>query len=208
MVSSNLGTDGFYFPVVYQKNQKQIEERLTQGEIDYADITQWSFPDEFLCFVLERKLLEFINNSYPNPRERNDVPIWFLVCCQFVMRLHQTGNYYHLGFLLNSGSLLTRFGFNVGAKKIGFNDKNRKTRKTVIHADTARKFFKDTNPVEIRKWYGQDLQKWFRKQRTFDHRGIFVLDQSHLVVPDNENYKNTVKMPVDEHGQLYPNFGS
>lgn len=208
MLSQDIGTDGFYFPVVYQKNQSQVEACLNQGNIDYADLTQWSFPDEFLCFVLERKLLEFVNSSYPNPRNRNDVPIWFLICCQFVMRLHQTGSYHHLGFLLNSGSLLTRFGFNVGSKKIGFNEKNKTVRKTAVHADTARKSFKDTDPTEIRKWYLQDLQKWFRTQRTFNHRGIFVLDQSHLVVPDNKNYKDAVKMPVDEHGQLYSNLSS
>lgn len=80
--------------------------------------------------------------------------------------------------------------------------------KTAIHADTARKFFKDTNPGEIRHWYKNDLQKWFQGQRAFDHRGIFVLDQSHLVVPDNKNYKDAVKMPVDEHGQLYSNPSS
>lgn len=199
---------GFYLSKIYQKDQRKIEACLEQGEIDYADLTKWSFPDEFLCFVLERRLLEFVNYSYPNPRERNDVPIWFLICCQFVMRLHQTGNYHHLGFLLNSGSLLTRFGFNVGAKHIGFNDKNKQERKTAIHADTARKFFKDTSPLEIRQWYRNDLQKWFQKQRTFNHRGIFILDQSHLVVPDNKNYKDAVKMPVDEHGQLYPNLGT
>lgn len=208
MKKQSAGTGGFSYPVVYQKNQKQIEADLTEGDIDYADLTQWTFPDEFLCFVLERKLLEFINSSYPNPREKNEVPIWFLICCQFVMRLHQTGNYHHLGLLLNSGSLLTRFGFNVGSKNIGFNDKNKKARKTAIHADTARKFFKDTDPLEIRTWYRDDLQKWFRGQRTFDHRGIFVLDQSHLVVPDNKNYKDAINMPVDEHGQLYSHLGS
>lgn len=199
---------GFCMPVVYQKNQREVAACLEAGEIDYADLTQWTFPDEFLCFILERRLLEFVDRTYPNPRSRNDVPIWFLICCQFVMRIYQTGNYHHLGFLLNSGSLLTRFGFNVGAKHIGFNDKNKKTRKTMIHADTARKFFKDTDPVEIRQWYRDDLQKWFREQHTFDHRGIFILDQSHLVVPDNESYTDAVKMPVDEHGQWYPNVGT
>jgi len=208
MLSQTCGNDGFYFPMIYQKDQKKVEEQLTQGEIDYADLTQWQFPDEFLCFVMQRNLLEFVNRTYPNPREKNEVPIWFLICCQFVMRLHQTGNYHHLGFLLNSGSLLTRFGFNVGSPKIGFNDKNKKTRKTAIHADTARKFFKDTSPIEIRQWYRNELQTWFRQQRTFDHRGIFILDQSHLVVPNNKNYKDAVKMPVDEHGQLYSNIGS
>lgn len=205
-MNSQIGSGGFHLPTIYQKNQKQVEAHLEQGDIDYADLTHWSFPDEFLCFVLERNLLKFIDISYPNPRSKNEVPIWFLVSCQFVMRLYQTGNYHHLQFLLNAGSILTRFGFNVGAKQIGFNDKNKKTRKTVIHADTARKFFKDTNRDEIRSWYREDLQSWFRTQRAFDHRGIFVLDQSHLVVPDNENYEEAVKMPVDEHGHLYSNL--
>lgn len=207
MHSGHRGKSGFYYPVVYQRDQSKVESCLNEGEIDYADLTQWSFPDEFLCFVLERRLLEFVETTYPNPREKNEVPIWFLICCQFVMRLYQTGNYHHLGFLLNSGSLLTRFGFNVGSKKIGFNEKNKKERSTVMHSDTARKFFKDTPPAEIQRWYLQDLQKWFRTQRAFDHRGIFVLDQSHLVVPDNENYTEAVKMPVDEHGQWYSHFG-
>lgn len=112
------------FAYCVSKKSKKVEEYLTQGDIDYADLTQWSFPDEFLCLIWERQLLEFVNRTYPNPRQRNDVPIWFLICCQFVMRLHQTGHYHHLGFLLNSGSLLTRFGFNVGSKVIGFNKKN------------------------------------------------------------------------------------
>jgi len=207
-LSQSNGHNGFTLPVVYKKAQEQVEEYLSQGDIDYAQLTHWQFPDEFLCFVMERKLLPYIERTYPNPREVNEVPIWFLICCQFVMRLHQTGNYHHLDFLLNSGSLLTRFGFNVGSPHIGFNTKNKKTRKTAIHHDTARKFFKDTSAKEIRQWYRDSLQSWFRQQRAFDHHGIFVLDQSHLVVPDNKNYKDAVKMPVDEHGQLYPNLGS
>jgi hypothetical protein len=109
--------------------------------------------------------------------------------------------------LLNSGSLLTRFGFNIGANKIGFNDKNRKTRKTAVNQDTVRKFFKDTKSDEIRTWYKKDLQNWFHAKRAFDRRGLFVLDQSRLVVPNNKNYAGAVKMPVDEHGQWYSNLG-
>ena len=206
--TQNTATGGFSFPIIYQKNQHHIEAQLEQGDIDYADLTRWSFPDEFLCFVLENKLFQFIDHSYPNPRSKNEVPIWFLISCQFVMRLFQTGHYHHLQFLLTSGSILSRFGFNVGAPNIGFNAKNKKERKTAVHADTVRKFFKDTSADEIRKWYINDLQSWFKQQRAFDHQGIFVLDQSHLVVPDNPHYKEAVKMPVDEHGQLYSHLST
>ena len=61
--------------------------------------------------------------------------------------------------------------------------------------------------VKIRKWYNHSLQKWFKEIRAFDSRGIFILDQSHLVVPDNSNYVDSVKMPVDVHGQYYANLG-
>jgi len=208
MNSAELTQGGFCIPKVYEKSQRYVEQCLSEANIDYADITKWSFPDEFLCFVLETGLLKFIDSTYPNPREKNEVPIWFLITCQFIMRLHQTGKYSDLRYLLNSGSLLTRFGYNVGSKEIGFNYKNKKPRKTVIHDDTVRKFFKDTNSKEICEWYCSDLQQWFRKRHAFDHSGLFVLDQSHLVVPNNKNYVDAVRMPVDEHGQLYSNLGS
>ena len=91
--------------------------------------------------------------TYPNPRIKNEVPIWFLVTCQFLMRIHQTGRYHHLKYLLHAGSVLTKFGFNVGSQHIGFNDKNKQTRKTAINADTVRKFFKDTLTEDIQAWY-------------------------------------------------------
>ena len=205
--SREIGVGGFYLPEIYERNQKATKACLENGEIDYADLTQWDFPDEFLCFVAESGLLKFVDSTYPNPRCKNEVPIWFLISCQLVMRLHQTGRYNHLQYLLNSGSLLTRFNFNVGSSKIGFNDKNKNTRKTAVHADTVRKFFKDTKCEDIRSWYKDDLQRWFRTQHAFNHQGLFILDQTHLVVPDNKNYQHAVKMPVDEYGHLYPNLG-
>lgn len=54
----------------------------------------------------------------------------------------------------------------------------------------------------MRDWHNNDVQRFIRKNRGFDKHGIFVLDQSHVVVPENDNYKDAVMMPVDEHGQL------
>jgi len=205
-MQKKIGVGGFYLPTVYKNDQKIVGEQLAKGNIDYADFTKWNFPDEFICFIIEKKLLQFVDRTYPNPRTKNEIPIWFLITCQFVMRLYQTGRYDNLRYLINSGSILARFGFSVGSSKIGFNDKNKKTRNTAVDTDTVRKFFKDTKVEEIREWYCDDLQSWFRTQRAYDHHGIFILDQTHLVVPDNSNYKDAVKMPVDEHGQLYSNL--
>lgn len=204
----SVGHGGFYIPTVYKKEQKIVEDALEEAHIDYADLTQWSFPDEFMCFVMQCGLLDFVDARYPNPRKKNEVPIWFLITCQFLLHLHFTGKYSHLRYLLNAGSILTKFGFNVGSRHIGFNNKNRYDRKTAINSDTVRKFFKDTKAEDIQDWYIDDLQSWFKKNRAFDNKGIFILDQSHLVVPKNKKYEKAVNMPVDEHGQWYGNFNS
>lgn len=201
-----VGTGGFLLPRIYSREQSQVIGALRQGGIDYADLTRWAFPDEFLCFVLQSKFFEFADESYPNPRTKNEVPIWFLICCQFLLRLHETGKYHRLDYLLNAGSVLSRVGFNVGSESIGFNDKNKYERKTAVNHDTVRKFFKDTDPIEIRSWYNQKVQPWFRTQsfkKVFDPKGIFILDQTHIVVPDNPNYAGAKRMPVDRYGQWY-----
>jgi len=201
--TGKTGNGGFYFPQVYKKSQTSVWKKFSSADIDYADLTQWSFPDEFLCFVIQVGLLEFVDSTYPNPRDKNEVPIWFLVSCQFLLRIYQSGRYHHLNYLLNAGSILTQFGFNVGSNPIGFNEKNKQPRKTAVDADTVRKFFRDSKKEAICARYRDELQSWFKSKQAFNAHGIFVLDQSHLVVPDNANYKASCKMPVDEHGQFY-----
>jgi hypothetical protein len=78
---------------------------------------------------------------------------------------------------------------NVGGVNGGFNNKNRRERISPIHHDTARKFFKDTDPKELRDWHNKDVQQFISRNRGFDKHGIFLLDQTHVVVPENENYK-------------------
>lgn len=196
----------FDFPRIYVRDQESVISALKRGEIEYADLTRWSFSDEFFCFLLGAHFFEKVDSTYPTPRQKQEVPVWFLISCQFLLKLWCSGRYHHLGYFLNAGSILTRFGFNVGAESIGFNDKNRYERKTAVDPDTVRKFFKDTNPQEIRDWYNESLQGWFRGQRVFNTRGIFLLDQTHLVVPDNPRYEGVAWMPVDEHGQRYRNY--
>ena len=200
------GSGGFHLPRLYKWEQQKVLGAFSLGSIDHADLSQWSFGDEFLCFAIQTKFFEFADKSFPNPREKNEVPIWFLISCQLILRLLGDGRYDHLHKLMNSGAVLSRVGYNIGSTSIGFNQKNKNHRKTAVHPDTVRKYFKDTKPSELREWYNEDVQRWFRGQRAFDTKGLFILDQTHLVVPDNPNYKDAVKMPVDAFGQRYPNY--
>ncbi|MBF0443605.1 MAG: transposase [Oligoflexales bacterium] len=204
MMSNNIGEGGFLYPLIYQQSKDYVTKKFQEGNIDHIDSSTWGFTDNFFAYLLQTKFFEFVDKSYPTPRDKTEVPIWFLISCQLAMRLSLKNAYSSLSeLMLMSGPILFRVGFNIGSKQLGFNDKNKNPRKIPISDSTALKFFKDTNVQAIRDWYNIDVQGWFKRHRYFDANGIYVLDQTHCVVPDNPNYEDAVKMPVDEHGQRY-----
>lgn len=194
-------------PIIYEENRIKVLTDLEDGRVDYLELSKWSFQDKFFAFLLGIRFFEVCGASYPNPRKKEEVPLWFLLACQVQMKLHTTSAFHRLPGILRSGAVLTRVKFNVGGVKGGFNNKNRHERQSPICFDTARKFYKDTDPECLRSWYNTEVQQFIRHQRGFDKEGIFVLDQSHVVVPENEHYAEAVRMPVDEHGQLIDTSG-
>jgi len=203
MMSNKAGSGGFLYPLIFKESKDYVTKNFKEGRIDYGEFSGWSFADKFMAYLLATEFLEFADQTYPTPREKAEVPVWFLICCQIVMRMTQNNSYSSLPHLmLNAGPVLLRVGFNIGSKDLGFNNKNEKERRTSVDQDTVRKFFKDTKPQDIRAWYNVEVQRWFKGQDYFDANGVYLLDQTHCVVPNNENYEGAVRMPVDEHGQL------
>jgi hypothetical protein len=204
-MEQKVGSGGFFFPVVYREDPMKVLEALHRGEQDLVEASRWTLSDEFLAFILEVGFLPFADQTYPTPRKKTEIPIWFLVSCQLAMKIHLQKSYQALGALLHAGPILSRVGFNVLAP-IGFNEKNRFARQTPVHPDSVRKFFKDTKVQKMREWFCIDLQRWFQSMGCFDPTGVFILDQTHIVVPRNAHYQDAVFMPVDEHGQRYPDY--
>ena len=123
--------------IVFEENKVEVRKRLKDGRIDYLDLTSWSFQDRLFGFLLEERFFEWCGASYPTPRERENIPIWFLQACAIQMKLHRTAAFHQLDYVLRSGSILTRMRFNVGLKGGGFNEKNKKKREIAIHPDTG-----------------------------------------------------------------------
>lgn len=74
--------------------------RFNSGRIDYADLTEWSFLDKFFGFLLAHGFLEWAEGTYPNPRQRKNIPLWFLLAV--MMQLSSSSDYFlfagsHLG---------------------------------------------------------------------------------------------------------------
>jgi hypothetical protein len=187
---------------ILQENKKRLVEELSEGNVTYIDLSSWTFTDRFMAFLLSIDFLGYAARSYPSPRVKEEVPRWVLICCALQMKLHTTSSFSRLPGILGSGAILARLGYNVAdIPGGGFNQKNRTDRTCPVDQDSVRKFYKDGDHLRYRHWYNTDLPRFFHRHRGFDKRGIFVLDQTHLVVPDNPNYVDVARMPVDEHGQ-------
>lgn len=188
--------------IIFQENKVEVRRRLKDGRIDYLDLTSWSFQDRFFGFLMEERFFEWCGSSYPTPRQRENIPVWFLLGCVLQMKLHRTAAFQRLEYILRSGSILTRVKFNVGLKGGGFNQKNKRERGIPIDQDTARKFFTDTKASEVEEWYNTDVQKWLRRHRGYsDKEGIFILDPTLLPLPDNPHYREAALLPLDAEGK-------
>jgi len=188
--------------ILFKENKVEVLKRLKDGRIDYFDLTSWSFQDRLFGFLIEERFFEWCGSSYPIPRERENIPVWFLLACAVQMKLHRSAAFQKLEYILRSGSILTRVRFNVGFKGGGFNEKNKKERKSPIHQDTARKFFTDTEASALEDWYNGDVQTWLRRHRGYsDKEGIFILDPTLICLPDNPHYQESALLPLDREGR-------
>lgn len=144
-----MGSGGFLLPRIYEHKQSKVIDAFKVGNIDFIGDTRWALLDDFLAFALKADFFKMADKSYPSPRAKTEVPIWFLLSCQLILRLLGEVKYSQIKTFLNSGPILSRLGFNVGVEKIGFNKKNKQKRETPIHHDSVRKFFKDTSSYNL-----------------------------------------------------------
>ncbi|GAI02433.1 unnamed protein product, partial [marine sediment metagenome] len=90
--------------VVFKKNKPRVIAALKDGRIDFVDGTSWSFSDKFFSFLLSIGFFEFVEDSYPSPRIRKNIPLWILVGLMFQLKLSLKNSFYKLPGILKSGA--------------------------------------------------------------------------------------------------------
>ena len=95
-------------PIVYEENKVKVLEDLKDGRLDYLDLADWTFQDRFFAFLLGVRFFEICGASYPTPRKKEEVPLWFLLACKVQMKLHTTSAFDQLPGILRSGAVLSR----------------------------------------------------------------------------------------------------
>lgn len=197
--------------VIFEENKPFVLQSLGNGDFDYMESASEVYEADFFRFIKSKAILDRLAKSYPTPRKKEDVPLWFYISSNLSMRLHGVHSFNAFPMVVRSGGLLNAFGPKAGRKVVhpdngdvtiaceGFNKKNYYDRETPCDQDFLRKVSKDTDAGALMSWFCTDVVRIFRRSRAFDKEGIFIGDASYLFVPDNPNYEGSVKLLFDEH---------
>jgi len=197
--------------VIFEHNKPLVLEALRSGEFDYIESANEVVETEFFRFIKATTILNNLAETYPSPRKKQEVPLWFYVASNLSMRLHGVHSFHAFPLVVRSGGLLTVLGPK-GAQKVthpdtgdvtivceGFNQKNYYDREAPCDQDFLRKLAKDTEAEALMRWFSTDVAEVLKSQRAFDKEGIFIGDASYLFVPDNPRYEKSVKLLFDEN---------
>lgn len=196
--------------IVYEKDKGFVLGQLREGEFDYVDAGDEVFEAEFFQYIGARKYLKEMAQTYPSPRKKHEVPVWFYLASNLSMRLHNEHSFLQYQYVVRCGGMLTGLGPEVGKKVVnddgnielscvGFNKKNDYPRETPCDQDYLRKMAHDTDAERLHRWFNEDIAKLWKKHKVYDDEGLFIGDGSYLFVPDNPRYEGSVKLLFDKH---------
>ncbi len=197
--------------VVFEYDQNYVLECFRGGEFDFVDGVSEVAETEFFRYIGAKKILGKLAETYPSPREKEEVPLWMYVASNLSMRLHGVHSFHAYPYVIRCGGMLNAFGPEIARKTkhpetgdvtlscSGFNDKNSYDRQTPCDQDYLRKLARATEPEQLHRWFNGNVMQIFKQHKAFDPEGIFLGDASYLFVPDNPKYEHSVRMLFDEH---------
>jgi hypothetical protein len=198
--------------VAFHYDRSFVLEALGNGEIDYLEHIGEAAEADFFRHLIRRDVLNRLAESYPTPREKQEVPVWLYLASELSLKLHGAESYHAFPRVLRSGGLIDALGPALGGRKTthpethdvtlscpGFNHKNDYDRQTPCDQDFLRKFARDTEVDQLHSWFNREVPRCLRSLRLFDEEGLFIGDGSYLFVPDNENYEDSDVLWFDEH---------
>jgi len=189
-----------------------VLEAFREGEFDGVEVVSEIAERDFFQFLGAQRLLKELAASYPSPRVKEEVPVWFYLASDLALRLHGRHSFHAFPYVVRSGGLLSLLPLHQAERRVdpssgdlhlqceGFNAKNHYERETPCDADFLRKMAKDTKPDALQAWFAKALPQALRKRRGFDREGIFIGDGSYLFVPDNSSYEGSTVLWFDEDG--------
>lgn len=104
--------------VIFEENKPLVLEALRNGEFDYMEAASEVFESDFFRFIQSKTLLDQLAQSFPTPREKEEVPLWFYVASYLSMRLHGVYSFHAFPMVVRCGGILHALGPKGGRKVI------------------------------------------------------------------------------------------
>lgn len=197
--------------IVFEQDRPFIVKALASGEFDYIEAANEVAEADFFRGMFARKVIERLAESYPTPRQKEEVPLWLYIASEISLKLHGSQSHFSYPYIIRCGGLMEALGPKAGHKSVhpetgdmtlccaGFNRKNHYARETPCDQDFLRKLALDTRAELLTAWFNREAPQCLRRLRMFDKEGIFIGDGSYLFVPDNEGYENSDVLLFDDH---------
>jgi hypothetical protein len=198
--------------LAFECDRSFILEALRCGEIDHLEHVGEALEGDFFRQLIGREILHRLADSYPTPREKEEVPIWLYLASEISLKLHGAQSHHAFPRVLRSSGLIDALGPKLGGQKTihpqsgdvtlscpGFNHKNDYDRQTPCDQDFLRKFARDTEEERLHAWFNREVPRCLRSLKLLDAEGLLVGDASYLFLPDNPRYEGSQVMWFDEH---------
>jgi len=195
----------------FEEDREFVLGKLKEGFLDHLEMVSRVVETEFFRSFLASGGLERLSESYPTPRQKEEVPLWLYLSSQITLRLHAAPGFSSLPYIIHCGGL--RHALEEGQMESkedplkhtrslefkGYNEKNSYRRRTPCDQDFLRKLARDTRPDRLEAWYGTAVARYLGELGAYDPEGIFIADGSYLFVPNNERYELSRTAYFDEH---------
>ena len=104
--------------VIFEQNKPLVLEALGNGEFDYVESASEVFETEFFRFIKAKTILNKLAQTYPSPRKKEEVPLWFYIASNLSMRLHGVHSFNAFPLVIRSGGLLNLLGSKSAARRV------------------------------------------------------------------------------------------
>ena len=197
----------------FERDKAFVRDALRQGDFDYLEVVGAVQETKFFQRFLGNGVLGALAESYPTPRQKEEVPLWLYLASELTLRLHGATGFGAYPYILHCGGLLKALSPDRRGMKWdpvarewrpevqGFNQKNHYTRTTPCDKDFLRKLARDTPAAELEEWFGTAVPRQYQALGAFDPEGLFLVDGTYIHVPfDNDRYENSSVLRFDERG--------
>jgi hypothetical protein len=96
--------------IVFEQDRPFIVKALASGEFDYIEAANEVAEADFFRGMFARKVIERLAESYPTPRQKEEVPLWLYLASEISLKLHGSQSHFSYPYIIRCGGLMEALG--------------------------------------------------------------------------------------------------